>query len=84
MIVYGHKVCEDVIKTAFIDCTSDTNFTTRELEIRLFTLGVHMNACYRAADRLTQRWRKDGKIFYDKGNQCWRDIKHYDLIYGDK
>lgn len=81
MKVYGHKICDDAIMTAFIQCTSETNFTTRDLEFSLFRLGVHEDACYRAADRLVQKWRKDGKIFYDKGNQCWRDIKHYSVIY---
>ncbi|CAM0109170.1 hypothetical protein VPH209E381_0099 [Vibrio phage 209E38-1] len=82
MKVYGHTVCQDLIETAFMDCTACSSFTTRQVKIRLFSLGVHKDACYRAADRLVQKWRKEGKIFYDKGNQCWRDIKHYDAIYG--
>lgn len=82
MKVYGHEIKKEWIDSVFIDVTSGTNFTTREVELRLFSLGAHKDACYRAADRIVQKWKNEGKIFYDKGNQCWRDIKHYNVIYG--
>ena len=82
MKVYGHVVCDVAIGRTFEEVVKNTNFTTRQVEIRLSAKGVHKDACYRAADRLVQKWKDEGKIFYDKGNQCWRDIKHYDAIYG--
>lgn len=81
--VYGHKISKDIIDTVFTDVTSGTLFTARGVELRLFSLGVKKDACYRGADRLVQKWKREGKIFYDKGNQCWRHIKHYSAIYGD-
>jgi len=84
MKVYGHKIEKDWIDTVFQDVTSQANFTAKEVELRLFSIGVRKDICYRAADRVIQKWRKDGKIFYDKGNQCWRDIKHYEAINGKK
>lgn len=82
MKVYGHTVDDNAINLVFSEVTGNTNFTTREVELRLSAKGIHKDACYRAADRLVQKWRRQGKIFYDKGNQCWRDIKYYEAIYG--
>ena len=81
MKVYGHKIDQDIIDTVFADVTEHTNFTAREVELRLFSHGIEKSICYRAADGILQDWRKKGKIFYDKGNQCWRHIKHYRAIY---
>lgn len=83
MMVYGCVIDKDHIETCFIDCVkSQTNFTAKELEIRLFSLGIERSVCYRAADRIIQSWKKNGEIFYDKANRCWRDIKYKDVICG--
>ena len=82
MKVFGHKIEQGLIDRLLAELNLQTNFTTREVERRLIDYGVRVSICYRASDRMVQKWRKDGKIFYDKGNQCWRPIKHYDAIYG--
>ena len=82
MKVYGHHISNEDIDLVFTHVTSQTNFTARQVVNRLAIQGVHRDARYRAADRAIQKWKKEGKIFYDKGNQCWRDIKYYDAIYG--
>lgn len=84
MIVNGHNVKQEWIDVAFLELINHTNFTAKDLELELRSLGCNKNSAYRAADRLLQKWKKHGKIFYDKGNKCWRDIKHYDAIYGKK
>lgn len=72
MIVEGSEVSQEAIDKATVWACTQIHFTCGELQVQLRRSRVDEDTAYRAADRLMQKWKKDGKIMFRKGQWHWQ------------
>ncbi len=72
MIVEGHEIPQEAIDKATVWACTSIHFTYGELQAQLSRSRVHSDAVYRAADRLLQKWKKDKKVMFRKGQWHWQ------------
>lgn len=72
MIVEGFKIEEHVIEKVTVWAVTQLHFTYGELQGQLRRAGVEEDAVYRGADRILQKWKKDGKIMFRKSQWHWQ------------
>ena len=75
MVVYGHKISDSVIEACFRQLPG--RLTSWQISLTLVKLGVPRER-YRpeeAANRLLQRWRKEGRVAYS-AKLGWRKSDH--------
>lgn len=72
MKVEGIEVTQEAIDKATVWACTQIHFTYGELQAQLLRCRVDINIAYRAGDRLLQKWKKEGKIIFRKGQWHWQ------------
>lgn len=72
MIVEGVEVSQEAVDKATVWACTQLHFTYGELQQKLLSSRVDPEIVYRAADRLLQKWKKDSKIIFRKGQWHWQ------------
>lgn len=72
MIVEGFEVSQEAINKATVWACTQLHFTYGELQHQLRLFRVTDEAIHRAADRLLQKWKKDGKVVFRKSQWHWQ------------
>lgn len=72
MIVEGIEVTQEAIDKVTVWAVTHRHFTYGELQGALHKAKVDEKAVYRAADRLLQKWKKEAKIMFRKGQWHWQ------------
>lgn len=70
MNVNGIEIDDAILERAKTYFPEERSFTAADLTSALVRLGVVDKAAYRAADRLLQKWRKQGTHVFSGGK--WR------------
>lgn len=75
MIVEGVEVSQEALDKAHVWACTQIHFTYGQLQAELTRYRVNVDVVYRAADRLLQLWKKQGKIIHRKGQWHWQSGK---------
>lgn len=76
MKVDGHTIEQDVIDKAVVWACTQIHFTYSALQNVLIRSRVDVSCAYAATDRLLQKWKKEGKIIFRKGQWHWQGNKN--------
>lgn len=72
MIVEGTEIPQEALDKAAVWACTTLHFTYAELQGQLIRSRVHQAVAYRTADRLLQKWKKEGKIIFRKSQWHWQ------------
>lgn len=72
MIVEGVEVQQEALDKCAVWACTQLHFTYAQLQAYMSRCRVTQEVVYRAADRLLQQWKKQGKIMYRKGQWHWQ------------
>ncbi len=75
MIVEGIEVSQEALDKCSVQACTSMHFTFGDVQSWLQRARVPTEACFRAADRLLQKWKKEGKIMFRKGQWHWQTGK---------